>query len=102
MGYDIQLKTVLKREMKARNESLNELARKTKIPLSTLHGWGQGTLPNARNLHFLKTLADHFGISLATLLFNVTEENSGSKILFSSSFVDDERRYRLLIEKLPK
>lgn len=99
---EVKLKDVLKREMKARNESINGLARTCKIPVATLHGWIQGVLPTAKNIHLLKTLSDHLGISLSVLLFNVSETDKGSSILFSSTFVDDEKRYRLIIEKLPK
>lgn len=99
----VKLEAVLKRELKARNESINEVARNCKIPVSTLHGWVHGTLPTAKNLHFLKALSDYLGLSLSVLLFNKKEEASdGSAVLFSSTFIDDEKRYRLVIEKLPK
>lgn len=99
---EIKLKDVLKRELKNRGESLSHVARKTKIPLSTIHGWSTGILPTARNLHYIKTLADYFEISISTMLFNVVEEKSSEKILFSSEFTDENRRYRLVIEKIEK
>lgn len=99
---EIRMKDVLKRELRARNESINGLARACKIPVATLHGWLQGVLPTAKNIHYLKTLSDHLGISLSVLLFNEAESERGSSILFSSTFVDEEKRYRLVIEKLPK
>lgn len=99
---EVKIKEVLKRELKNRGESLSHVAKKTKIPLSTLHGWSTGVLPTAKNLHLIKTLSDYFGISIATILFNVHEETSKEKILFSSEFTDELRRYRLVIEKLEK
>ncbi len=98
---EIKLQAVLKRELKTRNESINEIARNCKIPVSSLHGWTQGTLPHAKNLHLLKTLAEYLGISLSMLLFNVKDTlGESSTILFSSQFVDGESQYRLVIEKI--
>lgn len=99
---EIKLKDVLKRELKNRGESLSLVARKTKIPLSTIHNWSTGTLPTAKNLHYIKILADYFGISISTILFNVSEDRSKENILFSSEFTDENRRYRLVIEKIEK
>lgn len=98
----MQLKDVLKRELKSRNESLNSLSRNTKISLSVLHGWTNGVLPSAKNLHHIYTLSEYFGISVSMLLFNSREEKSGSTILFNSEFVDDSTKYRLMIEKIKK
>jgi transcriptional regulator with XRE-family HTH domain len=99
---EIKLHQVIKRELKSRNISLNELARICKIPVSTLHGWGQGTPPSARNLHLLKNLSDYLSLSIAELLFNAKENVKESEILVSTTFTDSDRRYRLVIEKLEK
>lgn len=99
---EIKLKDVLRRELKARDESMNEVARNCKVPVSTLHGWMHGTLPTAKNIHFLKSISDYLGISLSVLLFNKNDPSTDSTVLFSSTFVDEEKRYRLIIEKLPK
>lgn len=98
----IKLKDVLQRELKSRNESIQKLAKKCKIPKTTLTDWSQGVLPSAKNIHHLKTLSDYFDVSLSTLLFNIKDERSSTDVLFSSTFVDDGKRYRLIIEKLPK
>lgn len=97
---EIKLKEVLNRELKAKGVSLNQVSRKTKIALSTLHGWSQGILPNSKNLHQIKVLSDYFQIPFSTMLFNVREESSKRSILFSSEFVDGAKRYRLVIEKI--
>lgn len=96
------MKEVLNRELKSRNESLQKLAKATNVPRATLHGWSQGMLPSAKNIHHLKSLADYFDISISMLLFNVNDEKSRDSILFSSTFVDQDKRYRLTIEKLSK
>lgn len=101
-GMKVQLKEVLKRQLKNRNESLNSLARRCGIPLSVLHGWVNGVLPSAKNLHHIQTLSNYLEIPISILLFNTREEQSKSDILFSSEFADGERRYRLLIEKIQK
>ena len=102
-GYmEIKLKEVLSRELKKRDESVNALARSCRVPQSTLHNWMQGMLPTAKNLHLLKNLSDYLKVPLATLLFDVKDENFDHDILYSTTFVDAERRYRLIIEKMPK
>lgn len=98
----VKLKEVLTRELKSRNESVHAVAEATGIPSSTLHAWSTGQLPSAKNLHLLKKLSDYLNIPLSVLLFNAREGEPDSAILFSSEFVDDQRRYRLIIEKLPK
>ena len=98
----VKLKEVLNREFKSRGESINEVARACKIPVATLHGWTQGTLPTAKNLHFMKALSQHLGLSLSGLIFNEKEESSAATVLFSSTFLDEGKQYRLIIEKVPK
>ena len=62
----------------------------------------QGRIPSGKNIHHLKVLGDYLGISITTLLFNVKDTGVEGAILFSSTFVDEDRKYRLIIEKLPK
>ncbi len=73
-----------------------------RIPSSTLHAWSLGQLPSAKNLHYVKKLGDYLGVSITNLLFNTKDDFAQSNILFSSTFVDQDKRYRLVIEKLPK
>lgn len=98
----MQLKEVLQRQLKSRNESLNSLSRNCGISLSVLHGWVNGVLPSAKNLHHIQVLADYFGISVSMLLFNIRDEKSNSTVLFNSEFSDGNTRYRLLVEKISK
>lgn len=97
---EIKLSKVLKRELKARGLSINSLASSTGIAVSTLHSWSEGSLPSGKNLHLVNVLADYFQMSLSALLFNKESKGAESTILFTSMFVDEKRRYRLVIEKL--
>ncbi len=98
----VQLQQVLKRELKSRGESINVVARSCKIPLSVLHGWCNGVLPSAKNLHHIKNLSDYFGVPVSLLLFNSLDEKSSAVVLFSSEFADGDMKYRLLVEKIKK
>ena len=93
---------MIKREIKARDLSLSELAKRCKIPISTLHGWAQGTPPSARNLHLVKNLSDCLQLSVTELLFNIKENEKPIETLVSTTFMDSSRKYRLVIEKLEK
>lgn len=100
---EIKLRLVLDRELRNRKESIQDLAGKCKIPVSTLHNWSTGAaLPSAKNLKYVPVLADYLGLTISELLFNVKENRPEASVLFSSMFVDDEKRYKLIIEKLPK
>ena len=98
----VQLSTVLKREFKSRDESANSIARACKIPISVLHGWINGVLPSAKNLHHVHTLSEYLSVPVSTLLFNVRDETNETSILFSSEFADGDMKYRLLVEKIKK
>ena len=99
---EIKLKDVLRRELKIRHLTIQTLAERCLIPKATLHGWSQGVLPSAKNIHHLKSLSDYLGLTLDSLLFNVKSEHTKDSILFSTTFIDQDKRYRLVIEKLPK
>lgn len=96
----LEIHNVIRREMKSRGLTLNALSKATGVPLSSLHGWVEKRPPSGKNLHYVKKLADFFGLTLAALLFNVQESDGTSKVLFRSEFVDSDRRYRMIIEKI--
>lgn len=97
----LELHSVIRREMKSRGLTLNALSKATGVPLSSLHGWLEKRPPSGKNLIHVKQLADFFGLSLTALLFNVQEDGDRTaKVLFRSEFIDSERRYRLIIEKI--
>lgn len=99
---DIQLAKVLKRELKNKGESITGIARSCNIPPSVLHGWTNGVAPSAKNLHHIKALSDYLQVPISVLLFNVSEEKSEDSVLFSSTFVDGNKKYRLTVERLKK
>lgn len=96
----VKLQETLSRELKARGQSIHSLADESGIPSSTLHSWCNGQLPSGKNLHYLQVLCVHFDISLSELLFNTKEKGNGAAVLFSTTFVDKEAKYKLVIEKL--
>jgi len=96
----IVLSQMLSREMKKRGISLSSLAKVTKIPKSTLFDWLEGRLPSSRNLHYLSALSTYFEITLNELLFGTVERDPTSQVLFSSSFMDGKKKYKILIEKV--
>lgn len=95
----IELQLVLKRELRARHLTINGLARKCGIPASVLHGWTQGVLPSAKNLHHIASLAKCLDLPVSILLFNQAEEKPEMKQLLTSEFLDGDFRYRINIER---
>lgn len=98
----VELQTVLKRELKNRHLTINGLAKSCKIPISVLHGWVNGVLPSAKNLHHVAVLSKYFGLPVSVLLFNKTENSTEATVLFNSEFADGEHQYRLSIVKVKK
>lgn len=96
----INLQQVLKREMKNRGISINKLSKSCRIPVSVLHGWIQGALPSAKNLHHIQSLSEYLGLSFEMLLFNREPSRKNAIILFSSEFIDGKSKYKILIEKM--
>lgn len=100
MKAKVELQRVLTRELKAHRWTVNGLARECGIPTSVLHGWLQGVLPSAKNLHHIDALAKRLRLPISVLLFNRKEDRPDSFVLFFSEFSDGLRRYRLSIERL--
>jgi transcriptional regulator with XRE-family HTH domain len=59
------------------NMTLKELAKRTSIPHSTLHGWAMGA--NVLKIEELKKICSIFEISLYQLLFGEDDPNGTSK-----------------------
>lgn len=98
----VELQLVLKRELKDRHLTINGLARECRIPVSVLHGWIQGVLPSAKNLHHIATLAKCLKLPVSVLLFNKNEATPDATVLFNSEFADGDHKYRLSVEKIRK
>lgn len=60
--------------MKQKNISQREIARDTKIPLSTLNGYTAGLEP--RELDKLKTIADYFKVSIDFLVNGIDQKQN--------------------------
>lgn len=73
----MELKSVLRRIIRAKGLSVAGLARGSKVPVQTLHGWLQGVEP--KSIRQLKAVADHLGVDLDYLCFGIKPE-SESKI----------------------
>jgi len=95
----IKLSQVLKAEIKSRELTINKMARDCKIPTSVLHGWVNGTIPSAKNIHHIKTLSQYLHIPIEKLLFDNSTVSS-RLILFSSTFMDGKTQYKITIEKV--
>lgn len=99
MMAKIVIEKILKREVKSRKIAMNQLAQECGIPASVLHGWANGTLPSAKNLHHIQTLSTYLRISVEELLFG-SKGIIQNKVLFSSTFVDGDSEYRIVLEKM--
>lgn len=95
---EVKLNKILQKELKARKITINGLAKECKIPISVLHGWVNGTLPSAKNLHHIKSLTEYLGLTTDQLLFGSTSNSRHT--LFSNTFMDGKTQYRLIIEKV--
>lgn len=96
---EIKLSKVLQKELKLRKITINYLARECKIPVSVLHGWVNGILPSAKNLHHIHTLSSYLSLSTDQLLFNISTK-SNQHTLFTSTFMDGKTQYKITVEKM--
>lgn len=93
---EVKLHDVLQARLKG--ENLSKIARELNIPKQRLFDWVTAKKsPNLKNATEIKKLADYLGLTIEQLLFGETE---GSKILSSVIFEDDNKQYRILIERL--
>lgn len=74
----IVLKEQLKKILNERGIKVVTLARDTKVPVATIHGWAQGKPP--RNVNQIKAVCDHLDVSLEWLLYGENKK-SDLKIL---------------------
>jgi len=91
---------ILQSEMKKKKISINKLAKDCGIPVSVLHGWINGTLPSAKNLSLLYKLSLCLEVPFEELLFGIKRKDDGRVILFSTTFVDEDNKYRFVVEKI--
>lgn len=97
---NIKLEETLKEEFRLKKITLTKVARDCQIPPSVLHGWLHGTLPSAKNINHIKTLADYLGYSVDHLLFGKKSGNSIKKTIVSkTTFTENGIDYHLTIER---
>lgn len=65
---DIHFSKNLKKFIKEHNLSLKDLSQKLNVPISTIHGWLNGTLPS--NIITIKKIAILLNCSMDELCFN--------------------------------
>lgn len=77
--------------------NLSKLARDLDMPSTLLFEWKQAKrLPSFKNLHYVKKLADYFGMTVDELLFGVNE----GALISSVTFEDNKHQYRIKIERV--
>lgn len=72
------LSSILRKTIKDRNLTIIAVARATKIPVQTLHGWLQGSEPKSRRQ--LKAVADYLEVDLDYLCFGIKPKQASNKI----------------------
>lgn len=72
----IKIKSILKSLMHEKEITAAQLARATKIAPQTINNWLSGQEP--RSLSQLKTVADHFEVSVDYLVYGNEEKKKGS------------------------
>lgn len=87
--------SILKENFK--NKNLSELSRQLEIPRSVLQDWIKDERePSFKNLNYLKSIAEHLGMSLDELLTGEVQ----TKMLSSVTFEDEGKRYQILINRV--
>lgn len=74
----MELKSILKALLKEEGISISQLAKRTKVPVQTLHNWLSGVEP--RSLKQVRKVSDYFEVSLDYLCFGVRRENQSDDI----------------------
>jgi len=89
--------TTLRRKLKGKN--ISAIARDIGVSSSLLHDWVQGRrLPSMKNIHHVKALAEHIGLTLEELLFGVSsDEKKNERVITQLTFDDGDRSYKINI-----
>lgn len=92
-GMSMQLKTILRSLIKQHGISVAHLARTTKVPLQTIHGWLNGSEP--KSLTQVKKIADYFDVSLDYLCFGIIHpaSSAGHPVAFERDTIETIERY---------
>ena len=91
-----KISEILKQHLEG--ENLSKIARELGISKSLLADWvGSRRLPSLKNIDAVDKLARYLGLSLDQLLLGKKDDR---KIISTVVFDDDQRRYRVNIERL--
>lgn len=92
---ELKFSKILSNALKGKN--ISSIAREVDMPRSMLHDWAKSKrIPSLNNIEYIKRLADYLGLSLEEILIGETNK----KTISSVSFQDDQRQYRISIERI--
>ena len=92
----IKLSEILKQRLEG--ENLSKIARELGISKSLLADWvASRRLPSLKNIDAVAKLANYLGLTLEQLLLG---KDDGRKVISAVTFEDDQRCYRINIERL--
>ncbi len=74
----MELKTVLRKLIREKGLTITGLARSTKVPVQTLHGWVNGVEP--KSIRQLKKVADYLDVDLDYLCFGIKPKSENNKL----------------------
>ena len=97
---EIVLSKVLQREFKGQGLKLKDVSNETGIPISSLADWREGRIPSAKSLPRLQLLADFLRLTLSELIFDRQDRKWEGDILQRTIFSDQDKTYRISIERL--
>lgn len=94
-SMELKFSKILSSALKGKN--ISSVAREIDMPRSMLHDWVKAKrVPSLNNIEYVKRLADYLGLSLEEILIGET----GKKTISSVSFQDDQRQYRISVERI--
>ena len=96
---EVKLTSVLRQRLSGKN--LSKIASELGISRSLLADWvSSRRIPSLRNIESVKKIADYLGLTLEQLLLPSSEDSEEQKIISNVTFEDQERSYRISIERL--
>lgn len=92
---ELKFSKILSLALKGKN--ISSIAREIDMPRSMLHDWVKSKrVPSLNNIEYIKRLADYLGLSLEEILIGEV----GKKTISSITFQDDQRQYRISVERI--
>ena len=92
---ELKFSKILSQRLKGKN--LSALAKELGMPRAMLHDWVKAKrIPSLSNLEYIIKIADHLNLSLEEIL---TGEESNKKVISAITFQDENRQYKMSIER---